>query len=150
MEDYLEVINALAMDKGVARIGEIAEKMDVKSSSVNAAMKLLSDRKLVVHERYGYVSLTEEGKKIAMEVQSKHNVLFRFLTEFLMVDPKKAENEACCIEHSISEDTAQRLIKFFKFLEMSPCDQKPFVLKIFETYLKTGKRMFCECEKAGK
>jgi DtxR family Mn-dependent transcriptional regulator len=150
MEDYLEVINALAKDKGVARVGEIAEKMSVKSPSVNAALKLLSDRDLVVHEKYGYVSLTEDGKKIAVEVQNKHDVLFRFLTEFLMVDPAVADKEACCIEHSMSEDTAMRLVKFFKFLEMSPEGQRPLVLKNFEAYLKTGKRAFCDCEKRGK
>ncbi len=119
MEDYLEVINALANDKGVARVGEIAEKMEVKSPSVNAALKLLEDRELVVHEKYGYVTLTKEGQRLAAAVQEKHDVLYQFLTEFLTIKPEVAQSEACCIEHAISEETFVRLVKFIKKLKDS-------------------------------
>jgi DtxR family Mn-dependent transcriptional regulator len=146
MEDYLEVIFALSREKGVARVGEIAEKMDVKSPSVNAALKALSDRDLVVHEKYGYVALTEAGRKLASAVQEKHDVLYRFLTEFLMISPDLADREACSIEHAISEETFIRLVKFFKFLESSVNGEKPRLLKNFEVYLKTGERLPCDCE----
>ncbi len=148
MEDYLEVILALSKDKGVARVGEIAEKMNVKSPSVNAAMKSLADRNLVVHEKYGYVTLTKEGQKLAAAVQGKHDVLYRFLTEFLMISPDVAWGEACSIEHAISEEPFVRLVKFFKFLESSSISEKPRLLKNFETYLKTGKRIPCDCERS--
>lgn len=147
MEDYLEVILSLAKDKGVARVGEIAAKMAVKSPSVNAALKSLASRNLLIHERYGYVTLTSEGKKLAEVVQEKHDVLFRFLTEFLMISPETAENEACSIEHAISEETFIRLVKFFKFLESSKHSEKPRLLKNFEVYLKTGQRITCDCER---
>ena len=146
MEDYLEVIHALAKDKGVARVGEIAEKMAVKSPSVNAALKSLADRDLVLHEKYGYVSLTKEGQRLAAEVQEKHDILFRFLTEVLMIAPEVAQEEACCIEHAISDETSIRLIKFFKFIESSP-HNKPRLLKNFEVFLETGERLFCECNR---
>lgn len=146
MEDYLETIFELKKENGVARVGEIAEKLDVKSSSVNSAIKNLTEQNLVVHENYGYVGLTEEGERIASEIKDKHDILFRFLTEFLMIDPKEAEKEACCIEHSISTETFERLTKFFKFLERGFTDEKPKILQLFEVYLKTGKRMKCDCE----
>ena len=139
MEDYLETILALKQDNGFARIGKIAGKLNVKSSSVNSAIKYLSDQKLVVHEKYGYVGLTKEGEKAACDVKSKHDILFRFLTEFLMLDPKEAEKEACCIEHSISKKTFERLTKFFKFLENDFVAGKPKTLQSFAIYLKTGK-----------
>ncbi|MEI6437236.1 MAG: metal-dependent transcriptional regulator [Candidatus Omnitrophota bacterium] len=150
MEDYLEVIHALAGDKGVARVGEIAAKMDVKSPSVNAAMKQLAERGLVVHQRYGYVTLTKEGRVRAAEVQEKHDVLFMFLTQFLMLDYKVAEREACSIEHAISQETYQRLVKFFKFLRVSPDGAKPKLLRNFADYLTKGESAVCDCEKPAR
>jgi len=143
MEDYLETIYALQRDAGVARVGEIAANLNVKSSSVNSAIKFLSDKGLVAHQKYGYVSLTEAGRVIAKEVQEKHDILFRFLTEFLMLDPSVAQTEACCIEHAISNQTFQRLTKFFKFLEEAFDGEKPKFLKNFESYLDKGQ---CSCE----
>lgn len=147
MEDYLETIHALSREKGVARVSEIAEKMDVKSPSVNAAMKNLAERDLVIHEKYGCVTLTPQGQKLAAAVQEKHDVLYRFLTEFLMISPEQADREACSIEHAISEETFDRFVRFFRFLETSASAGKPGLLRNLEIYLKTGKRVFCECER---
>jgi DtxR family Mn-dependent transcriptional regulator len=146
MEDYLEAIYVLKEDRGVARVGEIAQKLNVKSSTVNSAIKNLTEQNLVVHEKYGYVSLTEEGDKLAAEVKGKHDILYRFLTEFLMLDAQAAEKEACCIEHAISKETFQRLTKFFSFLEKGLTAEKPRILQLFEVYLKTGRRVKCDCE----
>ena len=144
MEDYLEAILILQKETGVARVGEIAKNLNVKSPSVNSAIKFLTDQGLVIHEKYGYVKLTKEGDLLASEVKSKHDILFRFLTEFLMLKPDKAEKEACRIEHSISRETFQKLTQFFKFLEAGFNEGKPRILENFEIYLKTGKRKKCE------
>jgi len=146
MEDYLETIYALKRESGFARVGEIASSLNVKSSSVNSAIKFLCDKGLVSHERYGYVGLTKKGERIASEVQDKHDILFRFLTEFLMIDPSTAQKEACCIEHAISDETFVRLTKFFKFLEGGFGGERPKFLKNFESYLKTGEHTQCGCE----
>ena len=138
MEDYLETIYALKRENGFARVGEIAASLNVKSSSVNSAIKLLFDKGLVTHEKYGYVGLTKRGERAASEVQDKHDILFRFLTEFLMLDASVAQKEACCIEHAISDETFMRLTKFFKFLEHGSAGKKPKFLANFEAYLKTG------------
>lgn len=139
MEDYLEAILALKEKNGVARVGEIAKSLAVKSSSVNTAINFLSSAGFVTHEKYGYVGLTKEGEKAANAVQKKHDVLYRFLTEFLMLAPSKAEKEACLIEHSISEETFSRLTDFFTFLEDGFKNEKPNFLKNFEHFIKTGK-----------
>jgi len=145
MEDYLETIYALKRETGFARVGEIASSLNVKSSSVNSAIKFLSDKGLVSHEKYGYVGLTKEGERIASEVQEKHDILFRFLTEVLMLDASVAQEEACCIEHAISDETFIRLTKFFKFLEEGFGGEQPKFLKNFAVYLKTGKKKACDC-----
>lgn len=147
MEDYLETILVLKQANGFAMVGEIAEKLNVKSSSVNSTIKYLSDQNLVVHEKYGYVGLTKKGEDLAIDVKSKHDIFFRFLTEFLMLDSKAAEKEACGIEHSISSETFVRLTKFFEFLEKGFTTEKLKILQAFEVYLKIGKKMKCACEK---
>lgn len=147
MEDYLETIYGLNKDHGIARVGEVAQRMSVKSSSANAAIRQLSDKGLVDHEKYGLITLTPKGESLAIDVQNKHDILFRFLTEFLMLDASVADKEACGIEHAISEDTYDRLTKFFKFLEFDTVRKKPKLLQLFEIYLKTGERRPCDCEK---
>lgn len=150
MEDYLEAIYELKKESGIARVKEIAAMLKVKSPSVNSAIKTLSSMGFVRHEKYGYVSLTLQGEQAAAVVKGKHDILFRFLTEFLMIDPIAAQKEACAIEHAISEETSQRLAKFFRFLEMGVNPGKPRMMRLFEEYLKTGKRMPCACERGIK
>ena len=145
MEDYLEAIYAFREEQGFARVGEIARRLNVKSPTVNSAITSLVDQGLVVHEKYGHVGLTKSGEKAAAAVKRKHDILFRFLTEFLMLDPAVAEKEACCIEHAISQETFVRLTQFFKFLEEGFDTDRPKMFENFERYLKTGKRPRCQC-----
>ena len=148
MEDYLETILALTNEKRVTRVGDIACSLDVKSPSVNSALATLVEKELVVHEKYGYVELTVEGKRIAQDVQKKHDILFKFLTEFLCISGEKAMKEACIIEHSISRETFMRFTKFFQFIDENFRGEKPRLLKNFEHYLNTGERKNCDCKNA--
>ena len=147
MEDYLEIIYSICKENQVARIGEIAKKMGVKNPSVNAAMKFLVGKGLVGHEKYGFVSLTNDGQKLASEVQDKHDIIYRFLTEVLWIDKRIANKDACEIEHAISKQTFIRLTKFFKFIEEGFVCCRPQLLDNFDTYLKTGEKVKCSCKK---
>jgi DtxR family Mn-dependent transcriptional regulator len=69
LENYLETIAMLKREKKYARIGDIAKSLNVKSSSVNTAIKFLAENNLVIHEKYGYVDLTYQGETLALEVQ---------------------------------------------------------------------------------
>jgi DtxR family Mn-dependent transcriptional regulator len=139
MEDYLEVIHALSGKNGMARVGAIALKMKVRSPSVHAALRTLAARGLVEHERYGCVALTPVGRRRAAGVQRKHDILFRFLTEVLMLEPSMASREACAIEHAISAATFSRLVRFFRFLEVPPPGAVPVVLSGLRGYLKRAR-----------
>lgn len=136
MEDYLETIYTLKESHGVARVGEIAKELQVKSPTVNAALKCLVEHALVTHEKYGYVTLTKEGEKVAVQVKNKHDILFKFLTEFLMLNPQEAGEEACRIEHAISKKTFERLVKFFDFLEDNIMAKRSKFLETFAIYLE--------------
>jgi DNA-binding MarR family transcriptional regulator len=72
LEDYLEAILLLERESRVARVSEIAEQLHVSRPSVTGALKNLAGRGLVSHERYGHATLTEEGERIALEVERRH------------------------------------------------------------------------------
>ncbi len=117
MEDYLEVIALLKKKTGVARVKDISRSLSVKSPSVNAALSTLSKSGLVAHQRYGYVELTSKGKELARQVQKRHDMLLKFLTEVLKINPEIAESDACKMEHSVSTQTLYKITKFIEFVE---------------------------------
>jgi len=117
LENYLETIAALKREKKYARIGDIAKSLNVKSSSVNVAINFLAENGLVVHEKYGYVDLTQEGEKIAEEVQRKHDILYMFLNDLLFVDSGVAAKEACSIEHLVCDETIHKIERLYALLK---------------------------------
>lgn len=125
MEDYLETIFNLEIDKKVVRVKDIAGKLKVKMPSVTSMLKTLSERGLVNYEKYEYVFLTDEGSAIGKEINRKHTILFKFLTDILHVDPAKAGDEACKMEHVLSHDTMDRLMSLMTtMLECPDCAGK--------------------------
>jgi len=144
MEDYLEAIAALKKQNDVARVRDIGRLLDVKSSSVNAALRTLSRKGLVRHEKYGYVNLTPTGEEIACNVQGKHDLLLKFLSEILNINENEALQDACKMEHAISPKTFDRLTKFIRFVETGLNGGRPQWLKSFKYYLKTGKKLSCK------
>jgi len=117
MEDYLEAIAVLKKEKGVVRVKDISRRMHVRTPSVTGALENLSRRGLVIHERYGYVALTPDGAKLALAVKQRHDILVKFLSEILEIDPDIARQDACKIEHSISPETYEKLSGFIKSME---------------------------------
>jgi DtxR family Mn-dependent transcriptional regulator len=112
LENYLETIGMLIRKNKIARVKDISKELNVKNSSVNIALNVLADKGLIIHEKYGYVELTAEGKKIADDIQHKEDVLLRFFTEILGVDKEIALKDACRMEHTISDETLAKLIFF--------------------------------------
>jgi DtxR family Mn-dependent transcriptional regulator len=143
MEDYLEAIATLDTEKGFARVKDISGLMNVKNPSVSGALATLEKDDLVRHERYGYVKLTQKGKKIAQRIQKKHRTLRRFLTLILKLSPEIAEADSCRIEHAISAETFDRITKFIEFVETCPEHDTPEWLRNFYYYMKTGERRGC-------
>ncbi len=144
MEDYLEAIAALKKENDVVRVRDISQSIGVKSSSVNAALKTLSGKGYVDHERYGYVKLTPDGEEVAGNIQSKHDALLKFLSTVLGINKGIASEDACKMEHAISSQTFSKLAKFMQFVEGDLNGKKPEWLKGFNYYIKTGKRPKCK------
>ncbi|MFA5006164.1 MAG: metal-dependent transcriptional regulator [Candidatus Izemoplasmatales bacterium] len=109
LEDYLEAIEMLG-GKNVRSV-DIATKLGVSKASVNRAVNTLMQNGLVVKAPYGDISLTDMGIETSEKVLRKHLVIKRLLVEVLGVEERIAENEACGIEHNISDDTLSRFEK---------------------------------------
>ena len=116
LEDYLETILALSQVGGDARVRDISERLSVHKSTVTAALKTLSEKKLVEHEPYGAVVLTDAGRLIASRVARNHAVVKRFLQEVLLVDAQTAEDNACRMEHVMDKAVLDRLVAFAEFM----------------------------------
>ncbi len=124
LENYLETIAMLKRENTIARVKDISKELDVKNSSVNIALNVLADKGLVIHEKYGYVDLTEAGQKIADDIQHKEDVLVRFFTEILGVDNEIALKDACRMEHTISDETLAKLIFYIGKIEREQIKKK--------------------------
>lgn len=140
MEDYLEAIFDLGQEKRIVRVKDIAKRLDVKMPTVTSMLKTLRERGLVNYQKYEYVDLTRAGTKVGREMRRRHEVLFRFLTDILKVSPKKANEEACKMEHTLSAATLARLTDFMDFIHACPRAGENW-LGHFEDYRKHGRRM---------
>ncbi len=123
MEDYLEAIYHLEQEQRIARVRDIAHRLNVKMSSVTSALKSLASRGLIKYDPHQYITLTQTGIQSAKEIVRNHQVLKRFLVEILQVDQKVAEENACRMEHHLDRPVIERLVDFVEFLRMCPIDQ---------------------------
>lgn len=111
-EDYLKAIYQICEKERVARVKSIAKQLNVSQSSVNYAVNVLLDSGLIKHKRYGYIELTEKGRKTGKQISLKHQLIKKFLKTVLEVDEKIADKDACRIEHAISKHTLKKIISF--------------------------------------
>ena len=108
-EDYLEAVYELAGGTETpVRSVDLATKLGVSKASVNKAVSVLKSNGFVEQEPYGDVFLTKQGVEYGRSVFRRHLVLFHFLKDVLGVDPEVAEEEACMMEHAVSDDTLSR------------------------------------------
>lgn len=104
-EDYLETILILSQEKAYVRSVDVAERLGVTKPSVSRAISLLRTAGMIrMDPRDGALTLTEEGRKVAEHVYDRHQLLTSVLT-MLGVDEKIAAQDACRIEHVVSEET---------------------------------------------
>lgn len=112
-EMYLETILTLKMKNEYVRSIDVANALHYSKPSVSRAMKLLKESQFIVIDHKGYINFTEQGKKIAESVYNRHVTLTDFLID-IGVQAQQAENDACRIEHIISEETFQCIKEFIK------------------------------------
>ena len=103
-EMYLETILVLSKEKKYVRSIDVCEYMGYSKPSISRAVSLLRNEGYVDMDDRGYLSLTDQGRVIAEKIYERHKVLSKVLMD-LGVDEKSAAEDACRIEHVISDGT---------------------------------------------
>lgn len=111
IEDYLEKILMLSKELSFVRSIDIAKSFGYTKASISIAMKKLSSNNLININEQGHILLTDEGKRIANEVYDRHQTVAGLLIK-LGVDEDIALEDACKIEHDISEETFSKIKEF--------------------------------------
>jgi Mn-dependent DtxR family transcriptional regulator len=130
MEDYLEVIYELLKEKGYVKSKDISRILNVKASTVTIMLKTLAEKKLINYEKYGGITLTEEGVKKAEEISRKHKIIIDFLL-LLGIDEKQANLEAEGIEHIISDETLRKIEKLYNLIKEDEVIERKIKEKLY-------------------
>jgi DtxR family Mn-dependent transcriptional regulator len=110
-EEYLEAIYKLEQKDGSAKTMQLANQLKVMPGSVTNTVEHLEKHRLVIHEPYKGVKLTEKGRKLALKIVRRHRLAERLLTDILHLDWSKVHDEACKLEHNLSETIVKLLEK---------------------------------------
>ena len=108
-EMYLETILRLSQKSGHVRAIDVGEEMGYSKPSVSRAMSLLKQGEYIVIAKDGAITLTETGRELAEKIYARHTLITNFLVS-IGVDEETAAEDACKMEHSIS-DTSFEAIK---------------------------------------
>ena len=103
-EMYLESIYVLLKEKGQVRSIDISQRMGYSKPSVSRAMGLLKNGGYIEVDSEGLITLTASGREVAEKIFDRHTVLSHLLIS-LGVDPKVAAEDACRLEHAISDES---------------------------------------------
>ena len=103
-EDYLETMLMMQTKHGYVRSVDVAEHLGVTKPSVTYATKRLRENGYIEMDKDGLITLTDTGMQIAAKMLQRHHTLANFLVD-LGVDPATAEEDACKMEHDISDQT---------------------------------------------
>ena len=111
-EDYLESVYLLALEKQTVHRIDVAKRMNVSQAAVNKAVKLLCEKDYV-YENGKHLFLTTAGKTYAEAIYEKHCIIRDFLQK-LGVSPALSEEDACHMEHIVSDETFSRMKDFLE------------------------------------
>lgn len=148
LEDYLETIYNLVRDRKVARVKEIAKDRGVKMASVTTAMHRLSEMGFIQYKQREFIELTPEGEEMARRTMARHDLLVRFFTEILQVSLERAVSDACAVEHALSYESVDRIVRLFEFMTCCPKGKNDFLKNFHQCSLIHPELPPCErdCE----
>ena len=107
-EMYLESIHVLLQQRGKVRSVDISEYMGYSKPSVSRAVGVLKTREFIAVDKEGFITLTEKGLAVAQKIYERHTLLSQLLIA-LGVDPEVAAEDACKLEHAISDQSFEAI-----------------------------------------
>ncbi len=119
-EDYLLDILEQVKANSVARIKDIAQKRHVSLPTAVSAIKTLAEKNIIKHEKYSYIQLTDYGLSIAQTLIERKRQILKFLVNTLGLNEDIALKDAHKLEHDLSDETLNMLMKLNEFLALNP------------------------------
>ena len=123
-EDYLESILVLRERRGQVRSIDVVNELGYSKPSVSIAMKKLRESGYISMDTDGSITLNESGLEIASRIYGRHKTITRFFV-LLGVDPAVAAEDACKVEHDLSDETFSRLKEFVERTEQNASRDPP-------------------------
>ncbi len=120
MEDYLKAAYKLELDGRAVTTLRLADELGLSGPSVTNMVKRLDELKLAVHNRYHGISLTDTGRRVALEVIRHHRLLELYLSEALGYNLDEVHIEAERLEHHVSEELESRMERALGFPQFDP------------------------------
>jgi len=117
-EDYLETILMLTQRMGKVRSIDVVNELGFTKASVSIAMKKLRENGYISMDTEGLITLNESGMAIASRIYNRHKSLTRLFT-LLGVSPEVAAEDACKVEHDLSDETFGKICQFIEQAEQS-------------------------------
>lgn len=137
-ENYINAIYKLVNINKAARVKDISKLLKIGASSVSEALKPLSESGFINYEPYGLITLTSKGKKVAKELNKRHETICDFLENVLLVDKEIIDENAGKIEHGVSKEVLEKFVRFLTFMQKCSC-KEPKWIKSFKYYSQKGK-----------
>ncbi len=109
---HLLAIHTLSVEQGYVRATDVASYLQLSRASVSITLKKLRDKGYIIEDRNKFLSLSEKGKELTTAVLSKRRLVETFFAQVLGVSPDIAEEEACKVEHLLTDTTSARLLTF--------------------------------------
>ncbi len=116
-EDYLETILLLQRRQGYVRATDVAEAMHYTKASISRAVKLLRENGYIYQDAHKMIFLTEKGLQKATQIYERHQLFAAFLTEVLQIETAIAEQDACRLEHVVSDSTFQGFQQLYETMK---------------------------------
>ena len=130
LEDYIEAIYIASSENKTIKGVELAKILNISRASVSEALSKLVAKGLIEYKSYGNITLTKSGILQAKKVYAKHNILRTFFETVLGIEPQEAGDNACKIEHIVSQDVLNKIEKLTLY-----CSENPEVLDKIKNHL---------------
>lgn len=138
---HLMAIDDLINRFGYARVSDVARELHITRGSVSISLRPLKKAGLVEQDENRHLRLSERGQNLVAAIKTKRHLMQRMLAEILGVESEQAEIDACKLEHLVSNQTAQRLLSFLRFLDSDETRGHAFV--------KAWRAFELDCERGG-
>ena len=110
-EMYLETIYLLSKKNNAVRAIDVAEEMGYSKPSISRAIGILKQGGYVITDEHGFLTLTDSGRSVAEKIYERHTILSNFLV-YIGVSPETASEDACKVEHILSDETVDAIKKY--------------------------------------